>query len=260
MCKDTGNSQGQSMFKETINQLITNGENIASKRIKFLLDKVDFNSIRIIMDIGSWHLKQTIEMSLIFPNAIIHAFEPNPETYLVCMNTRNSLPNNIKSRIFIHQVALSDKIGQVDFYPLDKSKTNSSNEGIASLSPLKQDMDGSLLGDKWVQKKITVESNTLDNWCYLNTVGPVDLIWMDVQGAELKVLNGGTQTIKSVKAVCTEAGLVPYYENHCLKSDMDTYFTTNSFYELEEAFAKTSWSNEKAAEADVIYLNKRFSK
>lgn len=248
------------MFKQTIMQLCQNPENIASKRISYLLDKLNFDSIRIILDIGSWHLKQTIEMATIFPNANIHAFEPNPDTYRLCVSIRDSLPQQMKERIIIHQIALSDTIGQVDFYPLDKTKTNSSNEGIASLSPLRKNMDGSLLGDKWVQKKITVESNTLDEWCFTNRIGPVDFIWMDVQGAELRVLTGAKHIIKSVKAVCTEAGIVPYYENHSLKSELDSYFFENNFSELEEAFLRTTWSSDKAAEADVIYINNNFTK
>lgn len=247
------------MFKEVINELIKDDQNIASKRLKFLLNKIDLNSVKIIMDIGSWHLKQTIEMSLIFPNAQLHAFEPNPETYAICVNTRNALPESIKNRIFIHQVALSDENKLVDFYILDKSKTSSSNEGIASLNLLKHNMDGSFLGDKWIQKKISVQSNTLDDWCNLNNIEEVDLIWMDVQGAELRVLQGGKNTIKNVKAILTEAGLIPYYENHCLKQDIDLFFKENNFYELSEAFLKTSWSNEIAAEADIIYLNKKYS-
>jgi FkbM family methyltransferase len=246
------------MLKETIEQLSQNGENIASRRIKYLLNKVDLNSVRTILDIGSWHLKQTIEMAIIFPNAAIHAFEPNPDTYAVCKSTWQNLPEGMRNRIFIHQVALSDKVGKVDFYPLDKSKTSSSNEGIASLNPLKAEMDGSLLGDKWVQKKISVESNTLDNWCNMNGVRKVDLIWMDVQGAELSVLSQGKETLRDVKALCTEAGLIPYYENHTLKEDMDKFLQDNNFTELQEAFCKTTWSSEKAAEADVIYLNKDF--
>jgi FkbM family methyltransferase len=242
------------MFKKTIEELMKNGENIAAKRINFLIDKVDLNCVFTIVDIGSWHLKQSIELATIFPKAVIHAFEPNPETFNLCKQTRENLPQDVKNRIFVHQVALSDKIGSVDFYVLDKSKTNSSNEGIASLSPLKKEMDGSLLGDKWVQKKISVQSDTLDNWSNLNRVNFVDLIWMDVQGAELNVLKGSIETLKDVKAICTEAGLIPYYENHCLKNDLDDFLKNNNFYELEEAFLKTSWSNEKAAEADVIYI------
>lgn len=248
------------MFEKTINELILNGENIASKRIKYLINKIDLNSIKFIMDIGSWHLKQTIEMSIIFPNAVIHAFEPNPKTYELCLKVRDSLPESLKNRIFVHKIAFSDSTGQADFYVLDESKTDSLNEGIASLNLLSEKMDGALLNDKWIQKKISVDTDTIDNWCFNNKIVPIDLIWMDVQGAELKVLNGANTVIKSVKAVCTEVGVVPYYENHSLKNDVDEYFFKNSFCELKEAFLKTSWSSDIAAEADVIYVNKKFAK
>jgi hypothetical protein len=42
--------------------------------------------VETILDIGSWHLKQTIELSQIFEFAKIHAFEPNPETNQYCNN------------------------------------------------------------------------------------------------------------------------------------------------------------------------------
>jgi FkbM family methyltransferase len=244
-------------YKNLISHLSQNPENIATRRVQYLIDQFDFNQVKTILDIGSWHLKQTIEFSQIFEFATIHAFEPNPETFNYCNNVLEKLPNHIKHRISIHEIALTDYIGKASFYPLDKSRTHSTNEGIASLNRLRESMDGSLLNDKWIQKEIQVETDTLSNWCFNNAVIP-DLIWMDVQGAELNVLRGAGTTLRDVKAICTEAGLVPYYENHSLKQDIDTFMRENDFIELENAFTKTSWSSDKAAEADVIYINKRF--
>ena len=47
-------------------------------------------------------------------------------------------------------------------------------------------------------------------------------------------------------------------ENHTLKKDIDSFMENNNFIELKEAFQETSWSSNKAAEADVIYINKKF--
>jgi FkbM family methyltransferase len=243
-------------YKNIINNLIQNPENIATKRINHLVDIINFDSINTILDIGSWHLKQTIELAQIFDNSIICAFEPNPETYDVCCNVHNKLPQFLKNKISINKLALSDINGILKFYPLDKSKSNSSNEGIASLSKLK--IDGSLLNDFWIQKEIEVQSMKLDDWCKLNNKNKIDLIWMDVQGAELKVLQGSIDTLKNVKAICTEAGLIAYYEEHSLKKDIDNFMFENNFIELENAFLKTSWSSDKAADEDVIYVNKKF--
>jgi len=241
-----------------IESLAQNSENIATRRIKHLIQFLNFDSISTILDIGSWHLKQTIELSQIFEFANIHAFEPNPETNAYCMNVLETLPSFVKNRISINKLALSNETGTLNFYPLDKQRSNSTNEGIASLSKLK--IDGSLLNDNWVQKEIKVEATTLDNWCLNNKINKVDLIWMDVQGAELKVLQGSVNTLKDVKAICTEAGLVPYYEEHSLKNDIDSFMFENGFVELESAFCKTTWSCDKAAEADVIYVNSKFIK
>jgi FkbM family methyltransferase len=247
-------------YRDIVTNLVQNSENIASKRVEYLLDIIDFNQIKTILDIGSWHLKQTLELSQIFEFATIHAFEPNPETFQYCQNVLKSLPNFVKNRISIHDLALTNEIGKLSFYPLDKTKTHSSNEGIASLSKLRSDMDGSLLNDKWVQKEIIVNASTLDKWAEENGVHNIDLIWMDVQGAELKVLQGSKTVLPNVKAICTEAGLTPYYEEHSLKQHIDDFMKENNFIELENAFCKTTWSSDKAAEADVIYVNKKFIK
>jgi FkbM family methyltransferase len=164
----------------------------------------------------------------------------------------------MKNRISVHEVALSNCDGTSFFYPLDKTKTNSSNEGIASLSKLKNYMNGSLLNDKWVQKQITVSTSTMDTWCLKNNIQDIDLLWMDVQGAELKVLEGAKSILPKIKIICTEVGLVPYYEDHATKDQIDKIMFENNFIELKSAFCKTSWSNDLAAEADVIYLNKNF--
>lgn len=244
-------------YKNIINSLSQNPENIASKRIQYLTEYINFDKIKNIFDIGSWHLKQTIEMSQIFQYSSISAFEPNPETATYCREVLRNMTSFDQNRISIYEVALTDYVGKASFYPLDKTKTYSTNEGIASLNKLKESMDGSLLNDKWVQKEIQVNTDTLDNWCLNNNIFP-DLIWMDVQGAELNVLRGSEKILKNVKAICTEAGLVSYYENHSLKEDIDKFMEKNNFIELKDAFCKTPWSSSEAAEADVIYLNKDF--
>jgi len=247
-------------YKDIVSQLSQNPENIASRRINFLIENIDFDKIKTILDIGSWHLKQTIELAQIFQFANIYAFEPNPETFNYCCNVLENLPNFMKNRISIHELALTNETGRLSFFPLDKTKTHSTNEGIASLSKLRSHMDGSLLNDKWIQKEITVEATTLEKWAEQNNIKQIDLIWMDVQGAELKVLQGSKSILSNVKAICTEAGLTPYYEEHSLKQQIDDFMKDNNFIELEKAFCKTSWSGEKAAEADVIYINKNFIK
>jgi hypothetical protein len=41
---------------------------------------------RIILDIGSRDLDQSIEFSSVYKNSKIYAFEPNPEQFNICLN------------------------------------------------------------------------------------------------------------------------------------------------------------------------------
>ena len=80
-------------------------------RLIWLLGQAELSNIRHILDIGSWHLGQSIEFSNIFSNACINAFEPVPDSYKLCIDKHSNLDDQKKKRIHIHSVALSNIIG-----------------------------------------------------------------------------------------------------------------------------------------------------
>ena len=264
MCKVSGNQRRQGdckkmneLTKNTIKIKKTSAENIATRRIMEVLDIVDLDDCSTILDVGSWHLKQTVEMADIFRRAMVYAFEPNPPSYDLCLNYRDSLPAQMKNRIKIFKKAASNKEGESKFYALDQSKTNSQNLGMSSLNKLVDGFDGSLLGDYWVQKEINIDCIRMDNWLKENNINKIDILWMDVQGAENLALMGFGERLKDVKIIFTEAGLIPYYQNHCLKKEIDEILKDH-FVCLEDKTRVVSWASDIASEADVVYLNKKF--
>jgi FkbM family methyltransferase len=75
----------------------------------------------------------------------------------------------------LNQMAMSDEDGQESlFLPADLAWTN------ASL----------IAGFTQQRDKITVNSIRFDNYCAKNVTGAVDLVKIDVEGAELKVFHG----------------------------------------------------------------------
>lgn len=60
-------------------------------------------------------------------------------------------------------------------------------------------------------KTVTVQADTLDNRNYFDGQ-PVDLIKIDVQGAELDILKGGKKTIQNASYVILEMSLLQYNE------------------------------------------------
>jgi FkbM family methyltransferase len=59
--------------------------------------------------------------------------------------------------------------------------------GFSSLFKFNGKLKNAYYDEELVQKKIMVQADTLDNWCMKNNVNNVDIIWIDVQGAELLV-------------------------------------------------------------------------
>ena len=132
-----------------------------------------------------------------FQNPQIHCFEPDPR---VIEKFRRRFSNNVN--IHLHPFALGESTGRMPFY-----------QSFAADPEGDWDASGSLLCPKNVLKEfnqikfglpIDVEVKTLDAFCKKNAINEVDLIWMDVQGAELKVITGGLHIFHLARYIVTE--------------------------------------------------------
>jgi FkbM family methyltransferase len=224
--------------------------NMVKSRLRHLTGHIDPASIRQVLDVGSWHLGQSIEFASIFPDARIDAFEPVPDSYQLCLNHHSQLPDQQKNQIKVHNLALSNIKGEVPFYQIDANASSVPNIGASSMFRFIEGLNGTPFGQQLVQKEITVQSDTLDNWCKRNKVNEVDILWMDAQGAELLVLQGAVKTLKNTRIIMTEVGLKPYYEGHTLKPDIDAFLAEQGFRELEASFELNGFDYE----ANTIYV------
>lgn len=142
----------------------------------------------VIFDIGA-HVGESIDFfRRIFPGALLYSFEPDPDSFA-------KLKSFADDKTFCFNIALSDKTGQVDFFRNRIAHTN-------SLLPVNINSEDSIylqkvrLGQEtWeldrFNKKIIVNAKRLDEFCAEQGVEHIDLLKIDVQGAETKVLRGG---------------------------------------------------------------------
>jgi 2-O-methyltransferase len=160
------------------------------------------DAISQIVIVGCSSAPEIERLNAAYPNAHILGFEPNPDS-LQYLNRKYGKA----SRISFSGLALSDEPGRARFFePVGMS-------GNGSL--LEPDMESWATAVKSNDKRMTsfdVELSTLDH--ETATLPAIDLLWMDVQGAEGKVLAGAKETLKRIKAVFLEVALFhsPYKE------------------------------------------------
>jgi FkbM family methyltransferase len=220
-------------------------------RLARLVNRVDLTNVQQILDIGSWHLGQSIEFANLFPHARIDAFEPVPESYALCVERRKALDEANKNRIHVHNIALSEKSGTIPFFAVEQGANNKIDPGFSSMFKFNGGLKNSYYGDdKLLQKELAVRAETLDGWCKKNKITAVDILWIDVQGAELLVFKGGKDILKRTRIIMTEVGLKPYYEGHTMKKDIDKLLTGLGFKELDGAFELNGFD----FEANTVYV------
>ena len=89
-----------------------------------------------------------------------------------------------------------------------------------------------------LKEKKEIETITLDDFINKEKIEDIDFIKIDVQGAELDVLKGATNTIKNALKIVCEVEFIPLYKNQPLFGEvcnfLDQYnFMFNKFLGLE---------------------------
>jgi FkbM family methyltransferase len=165
--------------------------------------KENFNSESIIFEIGAHFGSDTEKIYHLTSGATIVAFEPDPRNFEMLKK------RDIGEIATLENLAISDCVGEAEFYLSNGSSLTGyelfdKNEWSASSSlkePLKH-----LERHPWVKfdKKVIVETISLDRYCRWKRIKGIDFIWMDVQGAEDLVLKGAQTTLLTTKYLYTE--------------------------------------------------------
>jgi FkbM family methyltransferase len=129
---------------------------------------------RTIIDAGASTGLFTVAAALRYPDARIHAFEPSPRQRILLQ--RNVRLNRVVPRVTVWPLGLWDSQGMLAF------RTHGSMSSVESVSMLPT---GLPFGER-------VPVTTLDRWAGAMTV---DLLKMDIEGAELEALAGAREVL-----------------------------------------------------------------
>ncbi len=173
-----------------------------------------------IVEAGACDGGDTRSMALRWPSGRVFAFEPHPALVTLARSTTADLPN-----VVINDLALAAKDDSfVDFFCFPDNETP---HGSSSL--LRPEDHLSLAPHVRFGKTIRVRATTLDTWYASIGMPTVDLLWLDLQGAELLVLNHGEHLLANTLACHIEVSREPLYADGARFHEVTAFFLKRGF-------------------------------
>ena len=203
------------------------------------------SDVRVAFDVGSRDALQALELAAAFPQSSIHAFECNPQTIPLCLENAAREP-----RISIVPCAVHESDGNCVFYPIDPSRTRTTwqdgNPGASSLFLA----NGAYPIEHYVQNRVEVPAVRLDTYCDQTKIDTVNLIWMDLQGAELMALRSLGTRISRLDFLWTEVTHREMYTGQCLFNEVHEFLVSKGFMLIREP-EMGGW------QGDAVYVSSR---
>jgi FkbM family methyltransferase len=182
----------------------------------------------------------------LFPAARIHAFEPGENVQATLRQAVAGQP-----RISVHPLGLAESTGQRSFELCSNSLINSLLPPSAGLE--------ALMGSQKVRRVQTTTINTItvDDFCQRNGIERVDVLKLDIQGAELLAIQGAERILAShaVKLLYTEANFKRnQYEGQASFDDVWRHLETKG-YRLFRLYNLTSGADMFLGFGDAIFVS-----
>ena len=195
---------------------------------------VGADTVRTFVDGGAFHGHTVQHAHELFPEAIVHAFEPQHESFEILTRNVGRL-----DRVRLHEAALSDADGEAAFFVDEVPYMSSLLAGrMATLSQVER-------------RKVAVR--TIDSAMAEESAAPVDVIKLDLQGHELTALRGAERALTSCRALLVEVNFRRRYEGACTFEELTGFLGARDFglyrlYDINPA-ADTGW-----AHADALFV------
>lgn len=246
------------ILKNIINILGFKISKINNKYKKLSFDDIHKIKINIespiIFDVGANQGQSIRRFKKIFPKSIIHAFEPIKEEF-------DKLQNEFKSdsNIFLNNCALGDSLGKNKFNIMASTGHSSFFKIRPNTEWLKiRSKEFGAAENGYIKKVVDVKINTINNYCNNNNILKIDILKLDTQGFEEKILAGASEIIPRIKLIETELMFDDVYEKRLNFYDVEKYILKHNFRLL--AIEPLNFSNLLEGYmfcVDAIYLNEK---
>ena len=215
------------------------------------------NPSPVIFDVGA-HIGESVSfLKRVFPSSSIYSFEPDPDSY-------KELSSANCADVTYFNLAVSDVDGTLPFYRNKISHTNSllkvnlnSNDSIC-IAKAKAENDQHFF--EGFNEKVLVSVVSMDSFVKEHSIDQIDLLKIDVQGAECNVLRGGVGVLLKTRVIVMEIGFFDYYENQTTFLDIESIISPLGFRMFSISEISNNPMNGRTDWVEVVYLNQNMMK
>jgi FkbM family methyltransferase len=175
----------------------------------------------VIFDVGANIGSMAFRFAQYAPQGHVYAFEPTDFAFRKLLNNLALNPH------------LAKRITPVQLFLSDQTKSDHQIQAYASWK-----VDGSIsnthpIHGGAIKTAKSVPAVTLDDYCLKHRIHKIDLIKIDTDGHELRVLSGASRTVeKSLPYIVFEIGLYVLIEQNIAFEQIYAYFAGYDYYLL----------------------------
>lgn len=157
----------------------------------------------VIVECGAFYGKEVVRAAQIWPKGKVIAFEANPRAFSILEHT---LMEEKLDNVKIYPFAVNDYNGQAKLYlnfgPTGRDSSYEDKTSLLEPTPAEAPYSKG--------PKIEVPCIALDDWCKENGINKIDVLRLDLEGAELRALQSSSEILKTVKLIIVQSFFHPY--------------------------------------------------
>ena len=220
----------------------------------------------VILEAGACAAEDTIRFKHVWPASVIYCFEPTPCLFEIASRNIANPPSRFSKTenldgIHLYNCALSDAVGEQPFFvggnmPATSSLFQDNWENITLPDSVCESVGiprEKLAKMGYNDQPTTVQTTTIDAWRKENSIGDIDYIWLDTEGAELLVLSGALETLPRVKVLHLEFSMQEFRKGWVLFDDLYKFVDEHGFV------IKAIWQVHENWTGNAVFVSKELA-